>query len=105
MLKFTSEAENQIKSLVKNGGYSGLRLYMKKYGCSGMSYELEGINSAPQDDIKIDVNGCDFFVESSSKEFLKGCEVDYSRGIFDEGFVFNNPNHKGGCGCGKSFTF
>jgi iron-sulfur cluster assembly protein len=105
MLTFTPEAEIQIKSLIEKGGYSALRLSMKKYGCSGMSYDLDGVMLPVDGDLKIEVAGCNFFVEASAQEFLNGCEVDYNKGIFGEGFVFNNPNHKGGCGCGKSFTF
>lgn len=105
MLNFTANAVEKIKFLIEKGGYKALRLSMKKHGCSGMSYDLEGVIESREGDLKIIVDGCDFFVDPAAQEFLNGCEVDYSKGVFEEGFVFNNPNHKGGCGCGQSFTF
>jgi iron-sulfur cluster assembly protein len=35
--------------------------------------------------------------------FLLGSEMDYVEDKFHSGFVFNNPNEKGRCGCGESF--
>ena len=35
--------------------------------------------------------------------FLIGTEMDYVEEKLQSGFVFNNPNEKGRCGCGESF--
>ena len=35
---------------------------------------------------------------------LLGSELDYRESKMESGFVFNNPNEKGRCGCGESFS-
>ena len=37
-------------------------------------------------------------------EFLDGTVLDYRKEGLNEGFKFDNPNVKGQCGCGESFT-
>lgn len=111
MLKFTDAAIEKIKSITHHGNYLGLRLSMKKYGCSGMSYELDGVSQAEEGDIEITVGNeqsqtdVKFFIDPKAEALLIGTQMDYQQGVFDEGFVFSNPNEKGGCGCGKSFSF
>ena len=36
--------------------------------------------------------------------YLIGSVMDWREDDFTAGFVFNNPNAKGSCGCGESFT-
>ena len=36
--------------------------------------------------------------------FLSGTELDIKQEGLNVGLVFNNPNKKGECGCGESFT-
>ncbi|HEY8218475.1 MAG TPA: iron-sulfur cluster assembly protein IscA, partial [Methylobacter sp.] len=37
-------------------------------------------------------------------QFIDGIELDYRREGINEAFQFNNPNVKGTCGCGESFS-
>jgi len=43
-------------------------------------------------------------VDQKSLVYLDGTEVDFVREGLNEGFEFKNPNQKGECGCGESFT-
>jgi iron-sulfur cluster assembly protein len=43
-------------------------------------------------------------VDPKSHLFVGGTEIDYHEGMMGSGFAFTNPNSKGSCGCGKSFT-
>ena len=43
-------------------------------------------------------------VDSKALMFLIGTEMDYVDNEVSSEFVFNNPNSKGTCGCGESFT-
>ena len=43
-------------------------------------------------------------VDSKALMFLIGTEMDYIDNEIKSEFVFNNPNSKGTCGCGESFT-
>ena len=45
-----------------------------------------------------------FFIDSASVLYLIGSTMDWQEDDFTAGFVFENPNAKGSCGCGESFT-
>ncbi len=44
------------------------------------------------------------FVDGGSILYLIGSTMDWREDDFTAGFVFANPNAKGSCGCGESFT-
>jgi iron-sulfur cluster assembly protein len=44
------------------------------------------------------------FIEKKAQLTLLGTEMDYVEDKLSSEFVFNNPNIKGTCGCGKSFN-
>ena len=76
----------------------------RKKGCSGQSYSLEYVTTAPskldevveQDDVKV-------LIDSKALFSLIGSEMDYTQDDLSSTFVFNNPNVKEMCGCGQSF--
>jgi iron-sulfur cluster assembly accessory protein len=43
-------------------------------------------------------------VDKAALMFLIGTEMDFVEDEIRSEFVFNNPNSKGECGCGESFT-
>jgi iron-sulfur cluster assembly protein len=73
-------------------------------GCSGLSYKLDFVDEANENDLVYEQHGVKLFVEPKSLPFLEGTEVDYGREGLNEGFRFSNPNEKATCGCGESFT-
>ena len=48
--------------------------------------------------------GARVFIDSKAQLTLLGTEMDYVSNKLSSEFVFNNPNVKGTCGCGESFT-
>ena len=44
------------------------------------------------------------FIDRKAQLSLLGTEMDYSESKLASEFVFNNPNIKGTCGCGESFS-
>lgn len=83
---------------------AGLRIGVKGGGCSGFSYVM-GFDGAPTEDDHIqDVGGLKLFVDKKSALYLEGTTLDYVETIQQKGFVFNNPNATGTCGCGQSFS-
>ncbi len=44
------------------------------------------------------------FVDKKSLIYLNNTVLDYDTSLMSKGFVFQNPNAKGTCGCGTSFT-
>ena len=49
-------------------------------------------------------HGRTFYVDGGSILDLIGSTMDWVEDDFAAGFVFQNPNAKGACGCGESFT-
>ena len=97
-------AEHVKKSLSKRGKGEGLRLGVRASGCSGQSYVLEFVDSIEPEDKVFEYHGVKVIIDPKSLVYLDGTELDYAREGLNEGFKFNNPNVKGECGCGESFT-
>ena len=81
----------------------GVRLAVKTTGCSGLSYLLEFVDDALEEDRVFETGSVKIFVDPKSLVFLDGTELDYVKEDLNEGFEFKNPNVKNECGCGESF--
>lgn len=102
----TDAALKHIKqALVKRGGGKGVRLEVKTTGCSGKSYVVDYVDEARPDDLVFQIDP-EIIVCVAPPVFpmVKGTQIDYVRKGLNSSFVFNNPNVKGACGCGESFT-
>ena len=82
----------------------GLRIGIKSGGCSGLSYIVEYADEKGQFDEVATFDGVTVIIDPKAIMYLIGTEMDYVDGDFKSGFVFNNPNEKNKCGCGKSFS-
>ncbi len=105
LVELTEAAANKVRTVKAEQGEpeSGLRIYVQGGGCSGFQY---GMNlDLPQDDDHIiEVDDLQVFVDPRSMPFLQGSVIDFvNDSMMGEGFKVENPNSKGGCGCGKSF--
>jgi iron-sulfur cluster assembly protein len=104
-ISLTEKAALQIKKqLEKRGSGLGLKLGVKKSGCSGYAYTLNYADSLHDDELVFENLGVKVIVTAADLEFLDGLELDYRREGINEAFQFNNPNVKGTCGCGESFS-
>ena len=101
----TEAAANHVQSFLSNRGKGvGIRLAVKTSGCSGMAYVMEFADDIEDDDNVFETHGVKVIVDAKSLLYLDGTELDYTKEGLNEGFKFNNPNVKGECGCGESFT-
>ena len=82
----------------------GLRLGVRTSGCSGLAYVLEFVDAVNEDDTIFTEKGINIIVDAKSLVHLEGTELDFVKEGLNEGFKFKNPNMKGECGCGESFT-
>jgi iron-sulfur cluster insertion protein len=82
----------------------GLRLRVVGGGCSGFTYDLYFEDKLGEMDEEFESNGVKLYVDPMSFQYLEGVEIDYVEGLHGAGFKFNNPNSKGSCGCGSSFS-
>ncbi|PZM81026.1 MAG: iron-sulfur cluster insertion protein ErpA [Candidatus Melainabacteria bacterium] len=104
IVTITEAAAQEVKALLeKEPGNSGLRLEIRGGGCSGMSYGMSFDNAAEKDNV-IEMHGVKVFVDPKSSIYLKGTVLDYQSGLEGRGFVIKNPQAKGSCGCGSSFS-
>lgn len=82
----------------------GLRLSVKKSGCSGSTYQLDYAREISEADLVFESHGVKVIVASQHLIFLDGTEIDYIEQGLSSAFHFNNPNVTEQCGCGESFT-
>jgi len=101
----TEKAAQQIKKqLEKRGQGIGLKLGVKKSGCSGYAYALDYADQLRGDETVFEAYGVKLIVNPDDLSYLDGMELDYRREGINEAFQFNNPNVKATCGCGESFS-
>ena len=105
-LMLTPAAEARIAALMAKApeGAIGVKLSTPRRGCSGLAYSVDYVSEAAAFDERIETPGGLFFVDGASVLYLVGSTMDWQEDDFTAGFVFNNPNAKGACGCGESFT-
>jgi iron-sulfur cluster assembly protein len=83
---------------------AGLRIAVKGGGCSGLAYSMEWAPEPRERDKVFEQDGVRVFVDPKSFIYLMGTELVYEEGLMASGFKLQNPNVKGSCGCGESFT-
>jgi iron-sulfur cluster assembly protein len=105
-LALTPSAEQRIADLMAKApeGSVGVKLSTPRRGCSGLAYSVDYVTKAEPFDERIDTPSGTLFVDGGSILYLVGSTMDWVEDDFTAGFVFNNPNAKGACGCGESFT-
>jgi iron-sulfur cluster assembly protein len=102
----TPAAEQRIADLMARAptGSIGVKLSTPRRGCSGLAYSVDYVASENAMDEKIETPGGPFYIDGASVLYLIGSTMDWREDDFTAGFVFDNPNAKGACGCGESFT-
>jgi iron-sulfur cluster assembly protein len=102
----TPAAEARIAALMAKApdGAIGVKLSTPRRGCSGLAYSVDYVTEEDRFDEKIVTPGGAFYVDGGSLLYLVGSTMDWAEDDFAAGFVFANPNAKGACGCGESFT-
>jgi len=100
----TSAAEQHVlKHLEHRTMGVGIRLGVRTTGCSGLSYVLEFVDAAAEEDKIFEFDDFKLLIDPKSLLYLDGTELDYVKEGLNEGFEFKNPNVKDECGCGESF--
>ena len=102
----TPAAEERVADLMAKAPADaiGVKLSTPRRGCSGLAYSVEYVTAASSFDERIETPGGSFFIDGASVLYLIGSSMDWVEDDFTAGFVFANPNAKGACGCGESFT-
>ena len=104
-VQLSDAAMRHIMSYLEKNQSKGIRLSVKKTGCSGLSYVVDYVDAPSDKDIVLAlVDDYLICIDKSSYPYLKGMQIDYVKQGLNNKFIFNNPNQTGQCGCGESFT-
>ena len=107
-LLITPVAAAEVKRFIEAEGVSpqegGLRVSVQPGGCSGFKYSLLIEDKNAEDDVVLEQDGFNVFVDPFSAQYINGVIIDYVSSMQGSGFTFKNPNSTGGCGCGSSFS-
>ena len=101
----TESAANRDKThLAQRGIGVGLRVGIKKTGCSGFAYVVNYADAINPEDAVFEARGVKVVVDPQSLPLIDGTLVDFVKQGLNEAFKFQNPKAKGECGCGESFN-
>lgn len=104
-LTLTENAARHVaEQLAARGKGVGIRVGVTTTGCSGMAYVLEFVDALDEHDEVFEDRGVRIVVDPKSLVYIDGTELDFVKTGINEGFEFHNPNVKGECGCGESFS-
>lgn len=104
-IQLTESAAERVRSFILARGRGvGLRLGVKKTGCSGFAYVVNYADETQPGDVVFEDRGVKVCVDPESLPLIDGTTVDFVKQGLNEAFRFRNPNVKGECGCGESFS-
>ncbi|MEH6678093.1 iron-sulfur cluster insertion protein ErpA [Phenylobacterium sp.] len=104
-LTLSAAAANRLKAISQTEGRPiMLRVAVEGGGCSGFQYQLDLVDAAEPDDLRIERDGAAALVDEMSLIMLKGSEIDFVDELVGAEFKIRNPNAKSSCGCGVSFS-
>jgi iron-sulfur cluster assembly protein len=103
-ISLTESAAERIRLFIEKDGGVGLRLGVKKTGCSGWAYTVHLAEGVEPDDVVFEDQGIKIVITHDNLGFLDGSEIDFAAEGLGRSFRFNNPNATEECGCGESFT-
>jgi iron-sulfur cluster insertion protein len=104
-LTLSAAAADRLKAISQSEGKPiMLRVAVEGGGCSGFQYQLDLVDAAEPDDLRIERDGAAALVDEMSLIMLKGSEIDFVDELVGAEFKIRNPNAKSSCGCGVSFS-
>ncbi len=105
-IDLTHDAIEQVKSFIEKNPAAAakkFRVYVEGGGCSGMQYGFT-FDDKKDDDNIVPCEDIEVLIDEPSLAYIKGAVIDYVADMRGAGFVVKNPQSKGECGCGVSFT-
>ena len=95
-ISLTPAAADRVRHFLAERGHGvGLRLAVRKTGCSGFAYVVNYADEIAADDVVFEQNGVNVIVDRESLALIDGTEIDYAKQGFGAQFVFRNPNVSG----------
>ena len=102
-ITLTAAAAEQMRSYIADDAV-GIRLALRKAGCSGFMYHVEVEKAVTDKDEVFTSHGIKLIVARTDIPMLLGSSIDFREQGLSSTFHFDNPNAVAQCGCGESFT-
>lgn len=112
-IELTEKAATKVKEIITEGQANGtfpenkvyLRLRVVGGGCSGFQHKLD-LDPEVKDKVDevFEFHGVPVVIDKKSLLYISGARVDYHDELHKSGFSVTNPQAKGTCGCGSSFS-
>jgi len=106
MIQLSPAAANKVKAFTdESPEYRGkdFRIFVESGNC-GFSYGFTFDDRHADDEIN-EMGDVRVLIDPQSARYLNGAKVDYIEDMRGAGFVIDNPNTTGSCGCGNSVSF
>lgn len=105
-ITLTENAAKQIQQqLLKRGKGIGLRVGIKKSGCSGFAYAFDYADEIGTNEKLFESFNTNVVVDVKNLPYLDGSQIDFVKEGLNSAFKFSNPNVDNTCGCGTSYSF
>lgn len=105
-VRFSASALAHVRLQLEKQGVVGVRLGVKKSGCSGYMYTLDWAKEAKDDDLVFEVEkDVKVFIAKDELPLIEGTELDFVTEGLNSTMKFKHPGAKSMCGCGESFGF
>lgn len=104
LLSIDAKATEKARSMLGRVGKTVLRLSVADSGCAGMSYQFAPEDAPAPNDFVLEAEGFKVVVDRKMSLYVAGAEITYEDGLMAAGFRVNNPNARGACSCGTSFS-
>lgn len=103
-VKLTAAAADRVREFMLREGGIGLRVDVRRTGCSGWAYDVDIAKGVDHSDHVFEDRELKVVVPERALGMVAGTTVDFVHEGLVREFRFRNPNVTGECGCGESFT-
>ncbi len=104
IISFCNKSLFRLKHIVGESGKPFIGVSVNSGGCNGLRYSIESRDTRYKNDEFFRVNDIDVTICPKSLVFIAGTHIKWETSNMSSGFVFDNPNAKGKCGCGTTFN-
>ncbi|GHT90419.1 hypothetical protein FACS1894122_00600 [Alphaproteobacteria bacterium] len=103
IINITDFAKDFFKKSISDEECFGIRVDIASGGCHGMSYLIDFAKEVDSADVLMEDDGLNVYIAPKAMIFVAGMTVDYRKTAMGGSIIFENPNAKQTCSCGKSF--
>lgn len=105
LLTLTDAAVARVTELLaREPGAAALRMGVDRKGCNGFGYTFDYASSLTGKETLVEQDGAKVAIDPAAELYVAGSTLDWVDDGLAQKFVVSNPNAKGACGCGESFS-